>query len=117
MIPRVTATLWIQALLRRCDALGQPGMVVTTGDTSAGAIFVKVLLEQKWGAGRVALFSPLHSESGERHWRREDYPDEAAAEIYLTRQRGYDADLWVVEFTSSTDTHPAFDSLIQQKSR
>ena len=106
---RLKSKLFVQALLHRCTMAATAAYVVTVGDADAGAIFVKVIK-----ADRTALvLSPVHSDGGEGRWREQSYGDEAAADAFLARQRGYDGDLWVIEIESRDGQHPLLDSLIK----
>ena len=70
--------------------------VARKGDTDAGAVFLKV---NRFAAG-CEVYSGATAPDGTPAWLRalgkEPVP-EGDADRYLTRQAGYDPDLWVLE--------------------
>ena len=93
---RLKSSLWVSAYLRRAMLSGAFGAVARHGDDDAGAVFVKIVIDNN----NACLFGPAPVyalEPGEgRKWRRLTM---AADEIdgFLTREHGFDPDLWVVE--------------------
>jgi hypothetical protein len=94
--PRLKAGLLVQALIRRCGVEMLPAYVTRRGDPDSGAVLVK----------RVApglactVFQTVFATDGARTWiaATGDTPvAEADADAFISRQIGYDEDLWVVE--------------------
>ncbi|MBL8589242.1 MAG: DUF1491 family protein [Methylobacteriaceae bacterium] len=98
---RLTSDFFVAALLRRCASEGADAVLGRRGAAQAGAIFIRLDLRD----GRVRLYGPapqtaLAGREGERLFARlhrsEDLtPDEAQAR--MTREIGFDPDLWLVE--------------------
>ncbi|MBT3533558.1 MAG: DUF1491 family protein [Rhodospirillaceae bacterium] len=110
MQPRVTAELWIKAHIRKCNALAIPAMVARRGDSTAGAILVKV---NHLGPGCMVL-TPANSLDGGRQWRRatgDSLVPEADADAYIARQLNMDPDLWVLEIEDREGRHLIDDML------
>lgn len=96
MTPRVSAQLWVSALIRRVNAAGGFATVLTKGDESAGGVILVF-------AGRdqaLRVFQRVNLMDGGFGWQQAHDAGAGAApdvEDYLSRQRRYDSDLWVVE--------------------
>src|ERR1700744_3863141 len=96
MLPRLAASILVQALLRRIAAGGGRGTVIAKGDQTAGAILV-TLCER--GETRQLVERALNRE-GDYGWVQTGpkLPEEAAMlNDYLERRRRADPDLWIVE--------------------
>ena len=97
---RVPTDLWVKALLRRCHAAGATAVIARHGDAEAGVAIVKIRLLD----GTVKLLGPPPAGSVgndgmpklEPLLKSEVVP-EADADAYITRQIGFDPDIWVVE--------------------
>lgn len=103
--------IWVQALIRQCELNGAMAMVVHKGDPDAGAVLVKI---NTLGQGCMVL-SQVRTGAGEKAWMRatgEAFVDEATADAYIARQRGYDEDLWVVEIEDREGRHPLADRIL-----
>lgn len=92
--PRLTADLWVSAYLTRLRLADIPAFVVRRGDGTAGAVLVKVSTLD--GAARVMQRS-VDLMSGARVWVVLAEGEDAEVEASITRQAGFDPDLWVVE--------------------
>jgi hypothetical protein len=91
--------IWIQALVRRCNAEGNFCTVVKKGASEAGAIFIVVNRLD----GTFHLFGPApgpaYDDNGDRRFIEElPYPttEKNIGEL-LARRRKFDSDLWIVE--------------------
>ena len=99
MTPRVKSRLWIEALLRRCNAEGKFGAVINVGADEAGAVYVAInhlngtydLLEPPPGSS--------HDDEGTRIFSKTFAQPVPWAEVQnrIDRQRKADIDLWLVE--------------------
>lgn len=96
MTPRVSAQLWVSALVRRVNAAGGFATVITRGDRDAGgAILVFLGHDQP-----TRVFQRVNLADGGFGWQQAlqaELSNPAAVDDYLARQRKYDSDLWVVE--------------------
>lgn len=97
---RVTADLWVSALLRRVFSAGGFAAVAKRGAAEAGAVFVLA----RGRLGEVALFGPAPQTSydsakpDERHFTLVGEGEEPhAIEARLEREKRFDPDIWVVE--------------------
>ncbi len=96
MTPRVSAQLWVSALVRRVNAAGGFATVITRGDPSAGGVILVFLGRDQ----PTRLFQRVNLADGGFGWqqaRQADLANPTAVDDYLVRQRTYDSDLWVVE--------------------
>ncbi|MBC8240790.1 MAG: DUF1491 family protein [Alphaproteobacteria bacterium] len=112
MQPRVTAELWVKAHIRKCNVHAIPAMVVRRGDSTAGAIFIKV---NHLGSGCMVL-APTNSLDGGRQWRRaigEALVPDAEADAYIARQLNMDPDLWVLEIEDREGRHLMEDIILE----
>lgn len=89
-------SLWVSAEIRRCDTLFLPMTVLHRGDADRGL----VLIRQSTGMRDCILHAQQRDISGKLQWYYPLGPDaveNAVADEYIARQRGYDEDLWAVE--------------------
>ena len=113
---RIKSELWVRAYLRRCQAESVPAVVVRRGDVAAGAIFICVDRLD----GTVCLFGPAPAgfEGGEieRRWVRCFHPKwvrQQDVDSYLTRQREFDADLWIIGIEDKAGRHLLGDEALE----
>lgn len=113
---RIKSELWVRAYLRRCQAESVPAVVVRRGDEAAGAIFICVDRLD----GTVCLFGPAPAgfEGGEieRRWVRCFHPKwvrQQDVNSYLTRQREFDADLWIIGIEDKAGRHLLGDEALE----
>jgi len=92
--PRLTADFWVQAYLTRLRLADIPAFVTARGDATAGAVLVK--LNTLDGQARVWQRS-FDLASGDRQWVVLIEGAEGDVDASITRQRGFDSDLWVIE--------------------
>ncbi len=89
-------SLWILAEIRRCDGLFLPLTILHRGDGDRGLVLIKHFIA---GHGCI-IHSRRRNMAGRLDWYRplgEEAVGEPAADEYITRQRHYDEDLWVLE--------------------
>ena len=91
---RLTAGLWVAAYLNRLRLANLPAYVMARGDATAGAVLVKVatldgqavIHERRFDLDRDARIWQVMAQGAE--------PD---MDALLTRARGRDPDLWIIE--------------------
>ncbi|MCY4239699.1 MAG: DUF1491 family protein [Rhodospirillaceae bacterium] len=96
MVPRLKASIWVDAEIRRCRAVGIDAYLVRRGDEHAGAILIK---HNRFGNDCI-VYTPTTSADGSRAWSLGTGVEpvlEADADAYIARQRKFDPDLWVIE--------------------
>ena len=106
---RVKAKLWVQMALRLGAGAARGGVVIRSGDPDAGGILVILR-----GRDGLAVLSQVRAGEGEAAWLRATGPlpvGEAIADAYVSRQIGFDPDLWVIEF-DAPDYLPPFSGKI-----
>lgn len=93
--PRLKAAIWVQALVRRYDALAVPVMVAAKGDPDAGAVIVRLVEADD----RVTVLTQSRTTEGELVWRPAPGSPMAlaAADQRVARERDIDADVWVID--------------------
>jgi hypothetical protein len=108
---RLRSDIWVAAYLRRCAVDGVSAVLRRRGAAEAGAIFVKIDRLN----GEAALYGPapqtLAHDLGpgvDRVFTRQhktDWIDPADAERRLTREIGFDPDLWIIEAEDREGRH------------
>ena len=99
---RLTADLWVAAYLNRLRLADIPAFVVRRGDATAGAVLVKLNTLD----GRAALWQrSVDLMTGDRRWVVLAEGPEAKIDASVTRQRGFDPDLWVIEVEDRQGRH------------
>ena len=99
---RLTADLWVSAYLTRLRLLEIPAFVVARGDATAGAILVK--LNTLDGQARCYQRS-FDLMTGDRKWVILNEGVECDVDVSVTKQRGFDPDLWVIEVEDKQGRH------------
>ncbi len=105
---RLKSEIWVSAYIRQRGAELVPAVVVRRGDRDAGAIYIKVNSLD----GRALVLRPaaagMDSAAAERAWSIAlggEQVEEAAADAYLARQAGFDADMWIIEVEDRDGRH------------
>ncbi|MBN2630215.1 MAG: DUF1491 family protein [Rhodobacteraceae bacterium] len=91
---RLASGLWVSAYLNRLRLANIPAYVTAKGDASAGAVLVKVALLD--GTARV-YERGFDIAADARVWRQVSVGAEAEVDAMITRAKGRDPDLWVIE--------------------
>lgn len=99
---RLTAEFWVHAYLARLRGHDIPAFVTAHGDDTAGAVLVKLNTLDGQAAAYQRSFDPM---SGARRWERLAEGGEAEVDAAISRQRGFDPDLWVVEVEDRQGRH------------
>jgi hypothetical protein len=102
---RVTADLWVSALVRRVFSAGGFAAVVKRGATEAGAVFVL----SRDRMGEATLYGPAPQTSydsakpDDRHFLIVGAGEAAdALDARLEREKRFDPDIWVVEIEAGS---------------
>ncbi len=99
---RLTARMWVDAYLTRLRLSDIPAFVVAHGDDTGGAVLVKLATLD----GKAQAFQrSFDLMTGERNWMVLSEGDEPEVDAAITRQRGYDSDLWVIEVEDKAGRH------------
>lgn len=107
MEARLKSGLWVRAVIRQCDRLARPAVVLRKGDPDSGGILVVL----RGPAGSVVL-AEARDAQGRPAWVRgtgEAPADAAAVDAYLARQVKRDPDVWVIEI-DAPDLVPPFEA-------
>ena len=91
---RLKSAIYVQALIRRCEAAGAAAYLLRRGSEEAGAVFIKLNRLD----GTLAVLSPVRR-GEERVWTRPlgDAADEQRCADYFAKQIRFDPDIWIVE--------------------
>lgn len=99
---RLTTRFWVDAYLARLGMFSIPAFVVAHGDDTGGAVLVKLATLD----GRAQLFQrSFDLQTGERQWVTLANGAEAEVDAAVSRQRGFDPDLWVIEVEDRAGRH------------
>lgn len=100
MSPRVTSGLLVSALIRRVEAAGGHGAVLSKGDPTSGAILLAIA-----DRGRmVRMLERALGFDGGYHWTPAgptDFDEPGVLGDYVARRRRSDPDIWVVELDAA----------------
>jgi len=111
MQPQLTADFWVHAYLTRLRLADIPAYVVARGDTTAGAVMVKLATLD----GQATLFQRLFDLTEDRRrWTVVHHGAEPDIDAQIRRERVRDRDLWVIEVEDRAGRHlldePGLDS-------
>lgn len=105
---RLKSQIWIQAYIRACAAADCPAVVVHHGDDDAGAPFIKI----NHLDGTASLYGPApagldEAGEGQQFAVLIAPPDtnETEVDTYVSRQRDFDRDLWLIEVEDAKRRH------------
>ncbi|MFV0292646.1 MAG: DUF1491 family protein [Paracoccus sp. (in: a-proteobacteria)] len=94
---RLAAHIWVGAYLRRLSLSDIPAYVTRHGDDTAGAVMVKCATLD----GQATLWRrEWDFETDTRPWTQVAAGPEAGIDATITREAGFDPDLWVIEIES-----------------
>jgi hypothetical protein len=105
---RLKAGIWVSAYIRRLSAFAIPVAVTRRGDPDAGAIFVKINTLDGFAQVLRPAASGLAGTDTDRRWSQAlsgGRSEEGTADAYLTRQAGFDNDMWIVEVEDRQGRH------------
>ncbi len=99
---RLTAEIWVSAYLTRLRLVEIPAFVVKRGDNTAGAVLVKLNTLD----GHACCFQrSFDLMTGDRKWIVLVEGVEATVDQSITKQCGFDPDLWVIEVEDKQGRH------------
>tara|TARA_R110002094_G_scaffold100763_8_gene100874 strand:- start:338 stop:667 length:330 start_codon:yes stop_codon:yes gene_type:complete len=99
---RLTARFWVDAYLTRLRLQDIPAFVVAHGDDTGGAVMVKLATLD----GSAVLFQrSFDLMTGHRRWVELANGPERDVDETVSRQRGFDPDLWVIEVEDRQGRH------------
>ncbi len=99
---RLTASFWVQAYLTRLRLADIPAFVVAHGDDTGGAVLVKLNTLNGQARAYQRSFDLM---SGARACVVLAEGDEVDVDAAITRQRGFDPDVWVIEVEDRAGRH------------
>jgi len=99
---RLATGIWVAAYLHRLQLAGIPAYVITKGDTTAGAVLVKLA---RMDGTACAYTRRFDFEQDTRVWDVLCDGPEAEVDAAISRQRSFDSDLWVVEVEDARGRH------------
>ncbi len=102
MSPRLTTDLWVSAYLTRLRLIEIPVFVVRKGDATAGSVLVK--LNTLNGNAR-AYHRQFDLMTDTREWVVLAEGPEANVDASLSKQAGFDPDIWVLEVEDRDGRH------------
>ncbi|ALI55467.1 DUF1491 family protein [Celeribacter marinus] len=91
---RLTADFWVSAYLSRLRLADIPAFVVKKGDATAGAILIKL---NTLDGQATAFQREFNLMEDRREWQVLTQGDERDVDATLTKQRSFDADVWIIE--------------------
>lgn len=99
---RLTARFWIDAYLTRLRGQDIPAFIVSHGDDTAGSILVKLNRLD----GQATVYQRSYNLMDDtRTWAILEQGTEADVDASITRQQGYDPDVWVIEVEDRQGRH------------
>jgi hypothetical protein len=99
---RLTADIWVSAYLTRLRLCEIPAFVVQRGDSTAGAVLVKLNTLD----GRATCYQrSFDVMTGDRKWMVLVAGEERDIDASIAKQRGFDPDLWVIEVEDREGRH------------
>lgn len=99
---RLASGIWVAAYLKRLQLAGIPAYVTAKGDATAGAVLVKLALMDGSARAYARRFDVV---SDTRIWEVLTEGIERDVDAAITRQRGFDPDLWVIEVEDARGRH------------
>lgn len=101
-MPKLTARFWVDAYLTRLSIYNIPAFVVAHGDDTGGAVLVKLATLD----GQAVVFQrSFDLMTGDRRWVELTAGAERDVDAAVTRQRGFDPDIWVIEVEDREGRH------------
>lgn len=99
---KLTADIWVSAYLTRLRLVGIPAFVVKRGDSTAGAVLVKMNTLDGKACCYQRSFDLM---TGDRKWMVLVEGDEPTVDASVAKQCSFDPDLWVIEVEDRQRRH------------
>ncbi|MFT6944341.1 MAG: hypothetical protein ACJAVT_000590 [Yoonia sp.] len=99
---RLTADIWVSAYLTRLRLIEIPAFIVKRGDSTAGAVLVKMNTLDGSACCYQRSFDLM---TGDRKWMVLVEGDEATVDASVAKQCSFDPDLWVIEVEDRQGRH------------
>ncbi len=100
---RLPTHLLVGAQIRQAATQGIPIVIIRRGDPQSGALLLKI--NRLDGTAHVLMQVRQNEELVWSPADRQDPLPEAQADALLTRQGGYDPDLWLIEIEDRSGNH------------
>ena len=105
MQARLSASLWVDALVRRANVGAASAFVISRGDAERGDVLIKVSTLN----GQARLYRPTIDLDGQRIFLdmmvQGIGPDEIDIDAYILRESARDPDVWIVEIEDRDGRH------------
>ncbi|MGR3805266.1 DUF1491 family protein [Marinibacterium profundimaris] len=99
---RLTTSFWVSAYRQILSLNGIPAFVTAHGDDTAGAVLIKLNTLD----GTATLYQrSVDLMTGNRKWIELAQGPEPDVDASVTKQRGFDPDLWVIEVEDRRGRH------------
>lgn len=105
---RLNTDIWVAAEIRRCETLFLNPVILHKGDLERGLVIMKIYVH---GQG-CKIYSQSRDFDGKLNWHQplgEQWFAEGQADQYITRQRNFDEDLWVIEIDDVKNIYAPLD--------
>ena len=99
---KLTADIWVSAYLTRLRLIEIPAFVVQRGDSTAGAVLIKLNTLDGLACCYQRSFDLM---TGDRKWMVLVEGEEHAVDVSITKQCSFDPDLWVIEVEDKQGRH------------
>ncbi|MDQ2090724.1 DUF1491 family protein [Marimonas arenosa] len=99
---RLTAEFWVKAYLARLRLQDIPAFITAHGDDTSGAVLVKL---NTLDGSAQAFHRTFDVMTGARKWDLLAEGPESDVDRSITKQRGFDPDLWVIEVEDRAGRH------------
>lgn len=93
---KIRSDIWVAAEIKRCQGLFISAVVLHKGDWERGQLLIKQYVH---GQG-ARIYNQIRDMDDKLVWHQplgDSLMDETKVDGYISRQRGYDEDLWVIE--------------------
>lgn len=99
---KLTTEIWVSAYLTRLRLIEIPAFIVRRGDSTAGAVLIKLNTLDGLACCYQRSFDLM---TGARKWMVLVEGEEAVVDASISKQCSFDPDLWVVEVEDRQGRH------------
>ncbi len=113
---RLKSEIWVKDYLRRCLVNGANGVVMRHGDDDAGAIFIKVVGQDRMASVFAPAPAGLDDADVDRRWVSrfgKKLVADSDAEALLEREARFDSDVWIIEIEDREGRNFLGDELLE----